>query len=142
MKGLVALPSPRPRCRCSRGQGLPRPGDPAAPAHTHVAARYIAAGARETGADNLVTGVLLNYRAFDTFGEVMIIFTALAAVMAVLSPARPADGRKRRRPVRRAIPISPVVAFIIRLTAPFIALFGAFVIFKGHVRRAAGSRAA
>jgi multicomponent Na+:H+ antiporter subunit B len=115
--------------------GLPRPGDPSAPVHTHVTARYIAQGAHETGADNLVTGVLLNYRAFDTFGEVMIIFAALAAVMAVLprgATGLPGSGSAP------GIPISPIVAFIIRLTAPFIAAFGAFVIFKGHVSPGGG----
>lgn len=117
---------------------LPRPGDPGAPVHTQVAARFVAEGAREAGADNLVTGVLLNYRAFDTFGEVVVIFSALAAVMAVLSstvPGRPGEGAHRIEP---AIPTSPVVAFIIRLTAPLIAAFGAFVIFKGHVSPGGG----
>jgi multicomponent Na+:H+ antiporter subunit B len=117
---------------------LPRPGDGAAPVHAHVSARYIAGGAHDSGADNLVTGVLLNYRAFDTFGEVMIIFAALAAVMAVLTPAAP-GGAVRPPSGRSAGPgASPVVAFIIRLTAPFIALFGAFVIFKGHVSPGGG----
>jgi multicomponent Na+:H+ antiporter subunit B len=111
--------------------GLPRPGDGNAPAHTHVAARYVAAGAVEGGAENLVTAVLLNYRAFDTFGEVMVIFAALAAVMAVLTPGAPGVSVGSLR-------VSPVVMFIVRLTAPFIAIFGAFVIFKGHVSPGGG----
>lgn len=140
--------------------GLPRPGDSAAPVHTHVAAHYVAEGVRETGASNLVTGVLLNYRAFDTFGEVMVIFAALAAVsgVAALQPGRPAGGAsgpvgqaggprgaqggpggQGNGPAGPALrPISPVVAFIIRCTAPFIAIFGAFVIFKGHVAPGGG----
>jgi multicomponent Na+:H+ antiporter subunit B len=117
---------------------LPRPGDGAAPVHTHVSARYIAAGAQETGAENLVTGVLLNYRAFDTFGEVMVIFAALAAVMAVLTPAVPGRPTGESSPTAARLQASPVVAFIIRLAAPFIALFGAFVIFKGHVTPGGG----
>jgi multicomponent Na+:H+ antiporter subunit B len=118
--------------------GLPRPGDPEAPIHTHLAARYIAEGSRETGAENLVTGVLLNYRGFDTFGEVMVIFSALAAVMAVLSSAVPGHPGDDATGIDRGIPISPVVAFVIRVTAPFIAVFGAFVIFKGHVSPGGG----
>lgn len=118
--------------------GLPRPGDLQAPVQTHVGARYVAEGAREAGAENLVTGVLLNYRAFDTFGEVMIIFTALAAVMAVLSSAAPRRAEDDAPGIAPGIAISPVVAFIIRLTAPFIAAFGAFVIFKGHVSPGGG----
>jgi multicomponent Na+:H+ antiporter subunit B len=117
---------------------LPRPGDPEAPVHTHVAARYVAEGARETGAENLVTGVLLNYRAFDTFGEVVVIFAALAAVMAVLSSAVPTRPRGAGAANEPRIPVSPVVAFVIRLTAPFIAAFGAFVILKGHVSPGGG----
>lgn len=117
---------------------LPRPGDGAAPAHAHVAAHYIAGGARESGADNLVTGVLLNYRSFDTFGEVMVIFTALAAVMAVLTPGAPAAAGGDDPGHGRGIRASPVVAFIVRLTAPLIALFGAFVILKGHVSPGGG----
>lgn len=116
---------------------LPRPGDPAAPVHTHVAAAYLAGGESGAGASNVVTGVLLNYRGLDTFGEVMVIFTALAAVMAVLTPV--ASGGAGTAPALRAdVAVSPVVAFIIRLTAPFIALFGAFVIFKGHVSPGGG----
>jgi multicomponent Na+:H+ antiporter subunit B len=117
---------------------LPRPGDASAPAHTHVAARYIEAGARETGADNRVTAVLLNYRALDTFGEVLVIFAALAGVVAVRSPAAPGGQVDDAPGIGPGVPISPVVAFIIRLTAPFIALFGAFVIFEGHVSPGGG----
>jgi multicomponent Na+:H+ antiporter subunit B len=111
---------------------LPRPGAADAPVHRHVAAHYLAEGVRETGADNAVTGVLLNYRAFDTFGEVMIIFTALAAVMAVLLP-RGQPGAAAAAPPLRPVPVSPLVAFMLRLTAPFIAAFAIWVILKGHL---------
>ena len=116
---------------------LPRPGDADAPAHTHVSARYTSVGAEEAGARNLVVGVLLNYRSLDTFGEAMVIFTALAAVMAVLGSA-PKAGSSRPTREAAAAPVSPVVAYIIRFTAPFVALFGAFVIFKGHVSPGGG----
>jgi multicomponent Na+:H+ antiporter subunit B len=114
---------------------LPRPGDPAAPAQLHVAAHYLAAGAEETGARNIVTGVLLNYRAFDTFGEVVVIFAALAAVMAVLAAP---PGERAPDQASSVVGISPVVAFVIRLLAPFIAAFGAWVILKGHVSPGGG----
>jgi multicomponent Na+:H+ antiporter subunit B len=152
---------------------LPQHGDPEAPIHTHVAARYVAVGAEETGAPNLVTGVLLNYRGLDTFGEVVVIFTALAAALAVLLASaapvggRPGDGRtaqtgakaEDRTRVREEgqvqsrggevagpdldrVPPSPVVAFIVRLVAPFIAMFGVFVILTGHVTPGGGLQGA
>jgi len=63
--------------------GLPRHDAPDSPIHTHVGTRYLERGVAETGFKNMVTAVLLNYRGFDTFVEVVVIFTALAAVLAL-----------------------------------------------------------
>lgn len=67
---------------------MPSFGDPQAPAHLHVAPRYIEEGLAETGVPNLVTAVLASYRGFDTLGEVTVIFTAGIGVLLLL-------GRKR-----------------------------------------------
>jgi multicomponent Na+:H+ antiporter subunit B len=124
---------------------LPRVGAPGAPVHTHVAAQYLAGSPDATGAENVVTGVLLNYRAFDTFAEVMIIFAALAAVLAVLSPAAEVIGMPKDQPSgteyarhRRAPPVSPIVAFVLRLTAPFIIAFAVWMMLKGHLTPGGG----
>jgi len=37
----------------------------------------------ETGADNAVTGVVFDYRGFDTLGEATVLFTAVAGVMLI-----------------------------------------------------------
>jgi multicomponent Na+:H+ antiporter subunit B len=107
---------------------LPRPGDPAAPVHERVAAYVVSHGPEETGADNLVTAVLLAYRGYDTFGEVMVMFAALAAVMTVLAPPPRARGPEHAGEVA----ISPVVAFVIHLLAPFIAAFAVLVVLRGE----------
>jgi multicomponent Na+:H+ antiporter subunit B len=62
---------------------LPAVGDPGAPAARHVSPRYIEAGPAETGALNLVTGVLADYRSYDTLGETLVIFTAGLACLLV-----------------------------------------------------------
>ncbi len=69
---------------------LPLTGDPEAPAHQHVAPRYIEQGPEETGVPNIVTAVLASYRGYDTLGEVVVIFTAGIGVLGLL-------GRGRRR---------------------------------------------
>ncbi len=102
----------------------------------------------EAGASNLVTGVLLNYRGLDAAGEVTVIFTALIAVLAVLTVAstRDADasnhdGRVRRSDADRRHPdhpVSPIVHFVVRLIAPFTALYAAYVILHGHVTPGGG----
>ena len=69
--------------------GLPAFSDPQAPIHTVVAPRYLAQSVAETGVPNVVTAVLASYRGFDTLGEVTVVFTAGAGVIALL--------RRRRR---------------------------------------------
>lgn len=49
-----------------------------------VAERYLTSGMIETGATNLVSAVILNYRAYDTLGEATILFTAVIGVLAVM----------------------------------------------------------
>ena len=63
---------------------LPIYGDAEAPAHQHVAPRYIETSPDEIGIPNLVTAVLASYRGFDTLGEVVVVFTAGLGVMLVL----------------------------------------------------------
>lgn len=69
---------------------MPHFGDPLAPVHHHVAPRYIEDSGQEVGPPNIVTSVLASYRGYDTLGEVAVIFTAAAGVLAIL-------GRSRRK---------------------------------------------
>ena len=45
---------------------------------------YVNEGAERTGAANLVTGVLWDFRGYDTLGEATIMFTAALGVLSVL----------------------------------------------------------
>ncbi|WP_323844186.1 DUF4040 domain-containing protein [Microbulbifer magnicolonia] len=63
---------------------MPAFGAVDAPAHRHVAPRYITESMAEIGIPNIVTSVLASYRAFDTLGEVVVIFTAGLGVLALL----------------------------------------------------------
>lgn len=63
---------------------MPRFGDPAAPAHNHVAPRYLERSGQEVGIPNVVTSVLTSYRGFDTLGEVTVVFTAGVGVVLLL----------------------------------------------------------
>lgn len=49
-----------------------------------VAKKYVAEGLKLTRAANLVTSVLLDFRAYDTLGEATVIFTAVLGALAVL----------------------------------------------------------
>ena len=41
-------------------------------------------GAVETGSANIVTSIILDYRAYDTLGEVTVLFTAILGTLAIL----------------------------------------------------------
>ena len=62
---------------------LPRYGQEN-PQTTEVVRRYVEHGTEETGAVNIVAGMILDYRAFDTLGESHVLFTALVCVMVLL----------------------------------------------------------
>ncbi|MBR4759506.1 MAG: hypothetical protein IK078_05080, partial [Lachnospiraceae bacterium] len=62
---------------------LPRYGEENVRA-TEVTKRYVEQGLEETGATNIVAGMILDYRAFDTLGESHVLFTALVCVMILL----------------------------------------------------------
>lgn len=64
--------------------------DRIADAPSHI---YLAEGLERTGAANLVTGVLLDFRAYDTLGEATVLFCSVVGALAVLRrPARKAAG--------------------------------------------------
>lgn len=54
-------------------------------AHTlRMAGAYIDGAAEKTGSANLVTGVLFDFRAYDTLGEAVILITAVLGVITIL----------------------------------------------------------
>jgi len=55
--------------------------------------RYLLNGLRETGAANIVSAVLLDYRGYDTLGEATVLFTSILGALAILR----IYARKRRK---------------------------------------------
>jgi len=45
---------------------------------------YVDPGAENTGSANLVTGVIFDFRGYDTLGEATVLFTAVIGVLTVL----------------------------------------------------------
>lgn len=57
-----------------------------------VSSRYLETGIRETGATNIVTAVLLDFRAYDTIGEATVLFVSIVGAFVILRR----HGRKGR----------------------------------------------
>ena len=63
---------------------LPAFGDPLSPASLHVSPTYLDNSVAETRTPNVVTSVLMDYRALDTLVETIVIFTAGIACALIL----------------------------------------------------------
>ncbi len=68
---------------------MPPYGMPNNPVHNEVPERYINEALEETGVLNMVTSIVLDYRAYDTMFETIVLFTgALAVVITLKSPKK------------------------------------------------------
>lgn len=116
------------------------------PANNEVAARYIESGLEETGAVNIVTGMILDYRAFDTFGESCVLFIASCCVLVLLriDAASTNDHHKKRRMKEDAYDrlYEPKNDIILQKCAcvlvPMIMLYGVYIILNGHLSPGGG----
>lgn len=54
------------------------------PIHNQVSERYINNSLDDTGVSNMVTSIVLDYRAYDTMFETIVLFTATLAVIITL----------------------------------------------------------
>jgi len=98
-----------------------------------IGEHYIENGIKETGAANVVTSVVLEYRGFDTLGEVTILFIAAVGLGAVMATSKKSkDGRKN------ITPASLVVYTGCRFLFPLIILFGFYVFVHGHLSPGGG----
>ena len=80
---------------------LPPVGSPDNPASNEVAAKYIEDGLQDTGAVNIVTGMILDYRAFDTFGESNVLFIATCSVLILLRSDQKKDKKRAEKEARK-----------------------------------------
>ncbi len=90
---------------------------------------YIESGVGDTGAINLVTAILFDYRGFDTLGEATVIF-GVASAIAFLVP--------KKRATMLSATFSPAVYQTISLIIPFLAVLGFYLILYGHLSPGGG----
>lgn len=109
---------------------LPQFGAVDAPAVNEVSQRYLEQGVEETGAVNAVTGMILDYRAFDTFGESAVLFAAAVSTLLLLQVPG-------RRPKEYRGP-DELLGQVGRRLMPVIFLFGAYVVVNGHLSPGGG----
>ncbi len=111
--------------------------------NNEVPERYIEKGIEETGAVNIVTGMILDYRAFDTFGESNVLFVATITVLILLrlNKDKNKDGafedpepNDRIYEPKDDVILQTVAGFLV----PIIMIFGIYVVLNGHLSPGGG----
>lgn len=121
---------------------MPHFGSSLAPIHQHVAPRYINDSMQEIGVPNIVTSVLASYRAFDTFGEVVVIFTAGMGVLALLLVVRRPEDIEKINSLNESMHEKHLILRIVtKILIPFIMLFALYVQFHGDYGPGGGFQA-
>ena len=109
-----------------------------------VAGRYIEQGLEETGAVNIVAGMILDYRAFDTLGESFVLFTALlcATVLLRLDKKNTRSEKEDYYTVLTDRFFDTSADSILRKVGlylvPCILLFGIYILLNGHISPGGG----
>ncbi len=92
-------------------------------------ARYLIDSVADSGSINVVTTILLDYRAFDTLGEASVIFAAVAAIGALFAGSTLEDR-------------GPDMSLIVRTSVGYLAalfwLFPVYIVFHGHLSPGGG----
>ena len=114
------------------------------PRTVEVVRRYVEKGLEETGAVNIVAGMILDYRAFDTLGESHVLFTALICVMILLR----IDKKNMRTQYEDYYRISQdqyfdlskdsIMRCVGMIILPAIFLFGIYVLLNGQISPGGG----
>ena len=121
-------------------QDLPAFGAADSPIQSHpVTVTYLYQSQQDIGIPNTVTAVLASYRALDTLGELVVVFTAGIAVLSLLGPfARPEEARPSSD---FHLADYRVIRVITGLLLPFILLFALYVLFHGEYGPGGGFQA-
>jgi len=121
----------------------PALGDPEAPVQQHIAPQYIEMTRTLVDIPNIVTAVLGSFRAYDTLGEVFVVFAAGIGVVFLLGSGSPVgrvappppdmtpEGLRTHQPLR----------IMGKVVIPFIVLFALYVQFHGEYSPGGGFQA-
>ncbi len=114
---------------------LPAIGEAERPVNNEVSERYIENGLQETGSVNIVTGMILDYRAFDTLGESHVLFIATCTVLILLRIDK--NKKKELEEEQNDSIYEPendaILQTVAKVLVPTIVIFGIYVILCGHL---------
>ena len=115
-------------------EGMPPFGNPGNATNNEVPNRYVSMAEEETGAENAIAGMILNYRGFDTFGESCVLFLAVCCVMILVwDPEGKNEGL-----ITPELPRDSILAVCANMVIPCVLCFGICTLMNGHVSPGGG----
>ncbi len=112
---------------------LPASGTVERPVNNEVSSRYIEKGLEETGAINIVAGMILDYRAFDTLGESHVLFVATITVLVLLRLNKTEKHEVEINDRQFEPKNDTILQFVATFLVPIIIIFGIYIILNGHL---------
>lgn len=128
---------------------LPSIGDMKSAPNTHVSDYYIENSIKDANSENMVTAVIVDFRAFDTLLETTVMFLAGISVMIILA-SRPRAAQRMRSTLdakkSKIKSIAPVFKTInkdvmITIIEPIILIYALYVLFHGEISLGGGFQA-
>ena len=124
---------------------MPIFGDAATLEDDPLSVFYTEEGYQHTGAANIVTGIILEFRGFDTLGESHVLFIALCTVLMLLYIPKKNDPRTMREWMASESDdrqFEPHKDLLLQqgalLLVPLIAVFGIYILLNGHLSPGGG----
>ena len=100
---------------------------------------YVENTLEDTGAVNVIAGIILNYRGFDTLGESHVLFIAVCSVLILLRmPKEDELSRYHRDTEAEKVEHDDILYTGSRLLIPVIIMFGVYIILNGNISPGGG----
>ena len=124
---------------------LPQFGGADALVDNEVSRFYVEEGLEDTGAVNIISGIILDFRGFDTLGESHVLFIAACTVLLLLHLPQGDDPDSLR--MRMAAESDdrhfeprhdPILQGGAQLLVPLLIVFGAYILLNGHLSPGGG----
>ena len=124
---------------------LPQFGGADALVDNEVSRFYVEEGLAHTGAVNIISGIILDFRGFDTLGESHVLFIAACTVLMLLrlpggnSPAEQRERLEAEAYDRHFEPRhDPILQGCARILVPLLLVFGIYILLNGHLSPGGG----
>ena len=121
---------------------MPRFGEADTLMDSELTEFYVSHTKEETGAMNIGTGIILDYRGFDTLGESHVLFIAVCTVLLMLSIYGERDEKNRLLQGEMERHFEPgddvILQSAARILTPLVFILGIYIIVNGHLSPGGG----